>query len=314
MSTDKSFDIAQLYEAKREALQLNWQVAEGSRRLLRLQQPGDFGSDLVGHFNPVHPGRLHVVGIDEAQWIADAPDELRDRLVNNMLHNEPFGFFISDGLPVPPTLLAACVKTQTPLFTTQLCRETVIETLRRLLARRMAETTTLHGVLMDVFGIGVLITGNSGVGKSELALDMLSRGHGLVADDAVDLARVAPNTLDGQCPGLLRDYLEVRGLGFLNIRTIFGETACRRKIRLRLVAHLQKPEAGHEAERLPLNNQVQAILGIEVRKIVLPVAAGRNLAVLLEAAMRNTILQLRGIDSTEEFMSRQQEAIRNKAP
>ena len=162
---------------------------------------------------------------------------------------------------------------------------------------------------MDVFGMGVLITGDSGVGKSELALELVSRGHGLVADDVVELARIAPTTIEGRCPGMLRDYLEVRGLGLLNIRTIFGETAARRKMKLKLIVHLQKHAFGDHAPRLPFDSQSQEILGIPIRKVIFHVAPGRNLAVLLEAAVRNCILQLRGIDSMSEFITRQQQAV-----
>jgi HPr kinase/phosphorylase len=158
--------------------------------------------------------------------------------------------------------------------------------------------------------MGVLITGESGVGKSELGLELISRGHGLVADDVVEVSRISPDSLEGRCPELLKDFLEVRGLGLLNIRTVFGETACRRKMKLKLIAHMQKPLVGvPETARLPLDAQNETILGVAVRKVVIPVAAGRNLAVLLEAAVRSTILQFRGIDSMTEFLERQQRAL-----
>jgi HPr kinase/phosphorylase len=173
----------------------------------------------------------------------------------------------------------------------------------------LAETITLHGVFMDVLGMGVMITGDSGVGKSELALELISRGHGLVADDVVEVSRVSLDILEGRCPELLRDFIEVRGLGLLNIRAVFGETACRRKMRMKLIVHLQRPQAGPETHRLPLDAQTETILGVPVRKVILPVAAGRNLAVLLEAAVRSTILQLRGVDSMQEFLDRQQRAL-----
>src|SRR6266571_5103474 len=143
------------------------------------------------------------------------------------------------------------------------------------------------------------------LGNHELALELISRGHGLVADDVVDIARIAASTLECRCPPVLKDFLEVRGLGVLNIRTIFGETAVRPKMNLRLIVHLDRPGTG-EAERLPLHELSEDILGVTVRKVVIPVAAGRNLAVLLEAAVRDYILQLRGIHSTAEFMQRQQ--------
>jgi HPr kinase/phosphorylase len=162
--------------------------------------------------------------------------------------------------------------------------------------------------MMDVLGLGVLITGDSGVGKSELGLELISRGAGLVADDAVEISHVASKSLIAHCPQMLKDFLEVRGLGILNIRTIFGETAVRPRMRLRLVVHLVRA-TGHEHERLPLDAETQDILGVMVPKVLLPVAAGRNLAVLVEAAVRNYILQLRGFDSTQEFIERQSRAL-----
>jgi len=185
----------------------------------------------------------------------------------------------------------------------------VIEKLARYLAKLLAESIERHGVFMDVLGLGVLITGESGVGKSELGLELISRGHGLVADDVVELSRLAPDALEGRCPPMLKDFLEVRGLGLLNIRTIFGETAVRRKMKLRLIAHLERPQPGQgdPAERLPLAERSEQILGVTVRKVTVPVAAGRNLAVLVEAAVRNEILKLRGIDSTAEFLARQKQ-------
>jgi HPr kinase/phosphorylase len=166
---------------------------------------------------------------------------------------------------------------------------------------------------MDVLGLGVLVTGESGVGKSELGLELISRGHGLVADDVVEVSRIATNTLEGRCPPMLKDFLEVRGLGLLNIRTIFGETAVRPKLKLKLIAHLERPAPGGRdaAERLPLADMSEDVLGVTVRKVVIPVAAGRNLAVLIEAAVRNHILQLRGVDSMAQFMARQEKAIQS---
>jgi len=184
----------------------------------------------------------------------------------------------------------------------------VIELLRFYLGKRMAPTTIMHGVFMDVLGLGVLITGDSGLGKSELALELISRGHGLVADDAVELSRIAPNLIEGHCPPLLQNLLEVRGLGLLDIRTIFGETSVRRKMRLKLIVELVRLNAD-AFERLPVQDLTQDTLGIPIRRVMLQVAPGRNLAVLVEAAVRNTILTLRGIDTMGEFIERQALAI-----
>jgi HPr kinase/phosphorylase len=189
--------------------------------------------------------------------------------------------------------------------------------LRPYLARALAESTTMHGVFLDVLGMGVMITGDSGVGKSELALELISRGSGLIADDVIELYRIAPETLEGRCPLLLCDFLEVRGLGVLNIRTIFGESALRPRKNIKLIVHLEKP-AGSETtqyvDRLPLKPGIHEILGVSISKVTIPVAAGRNLSVLVEAAVRNHVLQLRGIDSTREFVERQAQHMRNDEP
>jgi len=205
-------------------------------------------------------------------------------------------------------------RAHTPLFASPLPAPRVIEKLSRYLAKALAPTEERHGVFMDVLGLGVLITGESGVGKSELGVELISRGHGLVADDVVELSRIGDGGIEGRCPPMLKDFIEVRGLGLLNIRTIFGETAVRRKMKLRLVAHLAKPLPGGRdpTERLPLAALSEDILGVTIRKVVIPVAAGRNLAVLVEAAVRNEILKLRGIDSTQEFLSRQQQQMQQE--
>ena len=179
----------------------------------------------------------------------------------------------------------------------------------------LAESTTLHGVFLDVLEMGVLITGASAIGKSELALELISRGNGLVADDIVELFRISPDTIEGRCPAVLRDFLEVRGIGILNIRTIFGETAVRPRKLLKLLVHLE--DHGHEAfselDRLQVNATYQDSSRVPIRKVTIPVAAGRNLAVLVEAAVRNFVLNQRGIDSTKEFIERQQKLMEDGA-
>jgi HPr kinase/phosphorylase len=180
--------------------------------------------------------------------------------------------------------------------------------IRLYLSRVLAEVTTLHGVFLDVLEMGVLITGASAIGKSELALELISRGNGLIADDIVEIYRISPETLEGRCPGVLRDFLEVRGIGILNIRTIFGETAVRPRKLLKFIVHLEdhSHDAFSDLDRLQVNATYQEVLGVPIRKVTIPVAAGRNLAVLVEAAVRNFVLNQRGIDSTKEFIERQQ--------
>ena len=301
--------VAQLFERNRERLQLTW-VCGSLNSAFSVTQADISPADLVGHLNLIHPDRLQVVGAPELVWARrQAQDKVAHHL-REIIAARPPAVIVADGCEVPAILRAACEEGNTPLFTTQISSAVVIDALRMYVSQRLAETIALHGVFMDVLGMGVLITGDSGVGKSELGLELISRGHGLVADDVVEVSRISPDSLEGRCPELLRDFLEVRGLGLLNIRTVFGETACRRKMKLKLIVHMQRPLPGvPEMARLPLDAQTETILGVPVRKVAIPVAAGRNLAVLLEAAVRSTIMQLRGIDSMQEFLERQQRAL-----
>ncbi len=183
--------------------------------------------------------------------------------------------------------------------------------LRPYLARALAESATAHGVFLDVLGMGVLITGDSGVGKSELALELVSRGSGLIADDVVELYRIGPETVEGRCPALLRDFLEVRGLGVLNIRTIFGEAALRPRKNVKLIVHLGNADGARWSGYRSTPGPSASWAWTSARSRY-PVAAGRNLAVLTEAAVRNHVLQLRGFDSTQEFIARQSESMKKR--
>ena len=302
----RDISLVQLYEDNREKLLLSWVSGHQTDRRISIKLSNNFGADVVGHINIIHPERLQVMGQAEYDWVSRIGERRFIQVFQDLLLSHPPAIIVGDGLAPPVGLLEACSQSNTPLIISPKPCSAVIDQLRIYLSARLADTINLHGVFMDVLGMGVLITGHSGVGKSELALELISRGHGLVADDVVEMARIAPTTIEGRCPGMLRDFLEVRGLGLLNIRTIFGETASRRKMKLKLIVHLQKTLAADDAPRLPLDAQTQEVLGVPVRKVVIPVAAGRNLAVLLEAAVRNTILQLRGIDSMQDFTDRQQ--------
>ena len=292
-------EVARLHDDNREALSLAWVAGREGGTAVRREAAQ--AASLIGHLNLTHPNSIQVIGAYEAGMVAGFVDKL--------LESHPAAVIVADGVAPPAALVESATRTRTPLFTSPLPAPRVIERLARYLAKALAETTELHGVFMDVLGLGVLITGESGVGKSELGLELISRGHGLVADDVVEVSRISTGALEGRCPPLLKDFIEVRGLGVLNIRTIFGETAVRRKMKLRLVAHLARLPATTRdpTERLPLAELSEEILGVTVRKVIIPVAAGRNLAVLVEAAVRNEILKLRGIDSMAEFLARQEQ-------
>jgi HPr kinase/phosphorylase len=269
---------------------------------------GVAAADLVGHLNLIHPSRIQVFGAEELSYYTRFEIKRRLHHLEELVAGGVPAILIAEGKQAPDDLRDFCEQLQIPLLSTPMDAAELIDMLRIYLGKRLAPRTTVHGVFMDVLGVGVLITGESGLGKSELALELISRGHGLVADDAVELSRTAPNMIEGQCPALLQNLLEVRGLGLLDIRTIFGETSVRRKMKLKLLVHLIRstPES---FERLPTQDQTDDILGVPIRRVMLQVAAGRNLAVLVEAAVRNTILTLRGIDTMGDFIERQALAI-----
>jgi HPr kinase/phosphorylase len=309
MPASTPLSIQQIYDENREALQLGWFAGfPGGERLIS----GDAisAADQVGHLNLIHPGRIQIFGHQETEYYKRLSPTSRAYQTGELVAGGPPAFIIAQGLDTPPEIMAICEEKNIPLFSTPLPAAQVIDYLRVYLSKKLAQRITMHGVFMDVLGVGVLITGESGLGKSELGLELISRSHGLVADDAVEFARIAPNMIEGRCPSLLQNLLEVRGLGLLDIKAIFGETAVRRKMRLKLIVHLVRRSTLEENyERLPLHSQTEDVLGLPIRKVIIPVEAGRNLAVLLEAAVRNTILQLRGIDTLKEFMERQERAM-----
>ncbi len=267
-------------------------------------------ADLVGYLNYIHPNRVQIVGRREVAYLNEPDVDVTDRRISRIVTLEPPVLIVADAQVPPDRLVALCDRADIPLFVTEESAGHVIDVVRGYLGQHFAERTTRHGVFMDILGIGVLLTGESGLGKSELGLELISRGHGLVADDAVDLYRVSQTALEGRCPDLLMNLLEVRGIGLLDIKAIFGETAVRRKMRLKLIVHLVRKETmDRDFERLPYEPLSEDILEVPVRKTVIAVDAGRNLAVLVEAAVRNTLLQLRGIDTYAEFIARHHKAM-----
>jgi HPr kinase/phosphorylase len=267
-------------------------------------------ADLVGYLNYIHPYRVQIVGSREVAYLTASAPEDQERRISRIVTLEPPVLIVADGQVPPNRLVAMCDRAEIPLFVTGESAGHVIDVVRGYLGLHFAERTTRHGVFMDILGLGVLLTGESGLGKSELGLELISRGHGLVADDAVDIYRTSQTALEGRCPELLQNLLEVRGIGLLDIKAIFGETAVRRKMRVHLLVHLVRKETmERDFERLPYEPLYEDILGLPVRKVVIAVDAGRNLAVLVEAAVRNTVLQLRGIDTYQEFIKRHQQAM-----
>ena len=307
--------VQRLFDERRERLGLAWAagMAGGAREFTgaMLHKPG---VGLIGHLNLIHPLLGQVLGPREMEYLARLEPSVRAQTAASIVGGDTVVVLVGDGLAAPAELLDAGGRADTPVLTSTEPSQHVINVLRPYMQQELGEITTLHGVFLDVLEIGVLITGESSIGKSELALELLSRGHGLVADDVVELQQIGPETIQGRCPPLLRDFLEVRGLGVLNIRSIFGETAVRPRKVLRLMVHLDMPVGGLEPkDRLATRSGTQDILGVEIPTVTLAVAPGRNLAVLVEAAVRNHILLTRGVDSTREFIERQEAAMRLEA-
>ena len=309
-------NVQQLFDDRREKLQFTWVAGrQGGARELAQDALKRAGVGLVGHFNLVHPMFTQTLGKSDLDYLDSQPQAAREESLVTLFTGETLCVFLCDSALPPAYLSAAADRHGTALIASGLASRVFVKLLRAYLQRELSEISTIHGVFLDVLGIGVLICGDSSIGKSELALELVSRGAGLVADDVVELYQIGPEVLQGRCPPLLRDFLEVRGLGVLNIKSIFGETAVRPRKTLKLIVRLERPteEANQRADRLAADAGMETILGVQTPSVTLGVVAGRNLAVLVEAAARNYILQSRGYDSTREFIERHEAAMRAEA-
>ena len=303
--------VDKLFRDNIDALDLKWLTGQdGGRRSLTSEALHKTNLAPIGHLNLVHPNRVQVLGGPEMDYLRKLSADALEEALHHLFSAELAAVVVGDG-EMPPTVLQETArKTDTPLFVSAHSSPFIVSHLGHYLMQNLAETTVVHGVFMEVTGVGVLIQGEAAVGKSELALELVTRGHRLIADDAVELRHVAPETLEGTSPPMLRDFLEVRGLGILNIRSLFGETAVKLKKNLKLIVQLVR--ASHASEplnRLDMEASKTGILGVDIPTVRIPVAAGRNLAVLVEVAVRNHILKSRGINPVEQFIKRQQAAI-----
>jgi HPr kinase/phosphorylase len=311
--------VRDLFEAQRAALKLRWvNESTGEKRLLEPTTAKYPGMALVGHLNFVHPNRVQVIGEAELRYLSRLPaSERATRLAELFGCPTTAAVIVANDQKIERALAQEAERSRMALLASPLPSPVVIDHLQYYLTRALAPRVTVHGVYMEVMGMGVLITGESGIGKSELALELLSRNHRLIADDAVELVRVGPDVLVGQCPGTLSDYLEVRGLGILDVRLMFGETAVRHKKKLHLIVRLEqmKSHQWSKLDRLQALERTRRILDVDVPEVVLFVGPGRNLAVLVETATRAYILRMWGISPVENFLKRHQTLIEaNSAP
>ena len=307
-----SISVRRLYQDNQSKLKLAWAAGTAgidNRISVEADKPL---LALVGHLNFIHPNQVQVLGSAEVKYLNDLEASKIRTSLNELFGKTIAVVIVANDLAVPFLLRDYCHTHNVPLLTSKLESPYLMDVLRIYLQRALAASTVMHGVFLDVFEVGVLLMGKSGLGKSELALELISRGHGLVADDAVEIYRIGPETLEGRCPPVLRDFLEVRGLGVLNIRAIFGETAIRPKKPLKLIINLVSADDQlmQSLDRLSIQSEKQDILNVHIRKVSIPVAAGRNLAVLVEAAVRNFILQSRGLGSTKQFIERHTQVLK----
>ncbi len=312
MSFDAS--VGTLFENLQSKLDLHWAGGHtGHSRSIKNPDSEAERTALVGHLNLIHPNRVQVLGQVEIQYLERLGDSSRHDLVEQLFDGTSDLVVIGDGLAPPEDIRQRSEASLTPLLQSSSTTAQLVNYLQYYLTNLFADKITLHGVFMEVFSVGMLIIGDPSVGKSELALELVARGHRLVADDAPVFAKTSPDTLNGRCPEILRDFLEVRGLGILNIRVMFGDSAIKQARNLRLILKLvsMSEEQMHSIDRLHGARSIQTVLGVEIPEITLPVAPGRNLAVLAEAAARNHALLCKGFDAARLFMDRQARFMEN---
>ncbi|MEO8359326.1 MAG: HPr(Ser) kinase/phosphatase [Vicinamibacteria bacterium] len=275
----------------------------GLKRLIdrtRVQRPG---LALTGFTRYLSPGRVQVLGGSESSFIQTLSDKERAKVVGRLMSKEICCVVVTRGPAVPVELKRASEDRGIPVFSTALDSTAFIKRLTEFLEDQLARTTRLHGVLIDVLGIGVLIRGESGIGKSECGLELVDRGHRLVSDDAVDIKATSQGLL-GVSPAATRDHMEIRGLGILNIQDLYGVSAVSPGKKIDIVVRLETWNPRKSYDRLGLTPELEIILGVPITLLRLPVAPGRNVALLVELAAKNLLLRARGHDAAAAFLKR----------
>jgi len=312
-----SITARNLYDDLKDRLQLDWLLGPAADDAFSISRDDlTVRPAAAGFLNLIHPNKIQVLGLEEIEYLdALAPQELA-LTVSRMFSSRPLAIIVGDGLEVPASIVDGAQDEATALLRSRLRAHELVNYLQYHVSRSLARRTTLHGVFMEVFTIGVLITGGAGSGKSELALELLNRGHRLIADDAPEFTQISPDIIDGTCPEALQDCLEVRGLGVLNVRSMFGDSAVKLNKFLRLIIHLDMP--GREGlpeltDRLRGDTSTEQVLDLQIPRITLPVVAGRNLAVIAEAAVRDFMLKMKGYDAASAFIERHARLLRSAA-
>jgi HPr kinase/phosphorylase len=308
-----SVSIGALLRSRPEALGLPLELVAGASGLdRRITSPHiqKTGLALAGFDAYLSAGRILILGESEVRYLESlAPPARSEALRRIFTHGIP-AVMITGGFTPPPELVTESERAGVPLLATAIATPIAIAKVNAILEDSLAERTIIHAVLMDLLGLGVLIVGESGIGKSECALDLIVRGHRLVADDTVEIRRRAESVLIGTCPDLTRHHMEVRGLGLINIKDLFGVASTRSSKRVELVVQLERWEPGREYERLGLDDAHYEILGLRVPLLRMPVAPGRNVSILVEVAARNQLLRSRGHHAARKLAARLERQLR----
>jgi HPr kinase/phosphorylase len=307
--------VGTLLRGRPDALGIDLELvagAEGLDRLITIPYIQKTGLALAGFDEFLKAGRVLVLGGSEIRFLETLTPEARTQALSRAFARELPCVVITEGNAAPPELSIECERAKLPLLRTSLSTLRTMARLTAVLEDRLAAREIVHGVLLDILGLGVLVIGESGIGKSECALDLVVRGHRLVADDTVEVRRRAETILIGTCPPLTRYHMEIRGLGVINVRDLFGIASARSSKRIELVVQLERWDPGREYDRLGLDAAYHDLLGMQVPMVRMPVAPGRNVAMLVEVAARNHLVKVRGHHAARELAARVDRRLRRR--
>jgi HPr kinase/phosphorylase len=308
--------VSGLLNSRSDAIGLPIELLSGGNGLERIIVSPHIqktGLALAGFHEYLQPARVLVFGESEVRYLESLDHDTRLNILAAAFTHDIPCVLLTGGWQPPVELLVAAERYNVPLLRTTVTTPLAIAKIGALLDEKLAIRETVHGVLMDILGLGVLITGDSGIGKSECALDLVVRGHRLVADDAVEMRRRGERDLIGTCPELTRHHMEVRGLGLINIRDLFGVASTRTSKRVEVVVQLERWDPAREYDRLGLDEYVFELFGVRIPLVKIPVAPGRNLAILVEVAARNQILRTQGLNPARDLTDRLQQRLREAA-
>ncbi|MBI3541028.1 MAG: HPr(Ser) kinase/phosphatase, partial [Deltaproteobacteria bacterium] len=267
----------------------------------QIQKPG---LALTGYTSNLHPGRIQVLGNSEIHFLENLPPDKQRTIIKKICKVDIACFVIAHGNQIPPTLIKEASRQKIAILKTSLSTPVFVIRITKFLENKLTELTTIHGVLVDVFGVGVLLLGKSGIGKSECALELVMKGHRLVADDVVMLQKKSPTSIYGSGSDLIKYHMEIRGLGIINIKDLFGVTSVRDQKLVELVIELLEWNPRKEYERLGIDQQYYEIMGVKVPWLQIPVRPGRSMTSVIEVAARNHLLKLKGFYSAREFQTK----------